>query len=114
MKNVADIEKGALPPSADHVDDAVAAPSPPKDPITSIDADIFHDVDVRVTAVLGNGSIAVRALLDLREGDVVNLDTPLDGVVDVTVNGRTIAQGEIVAVGEKFGVRLTQIAVEHR
>jgi flagellar motor switch protein FliN len=114
VKTVPDIEEGALPHSADHADDAVAAVRSPNDLIASIDADIFHDVDVRVTAVLGNGSIAVRALLDLREGDVVNLDTPLDGVVDVTVNGRTIAQGEIVAVGEKFGVRLTKIEVERR
>ncbi len=80
-------------------------------PITKIDAEIFNDVDVRLTAVLGQGTIAVRALLDLTEGSVVNLDTPLDGLIDITLNNNIVAQGEIVTVNDRFGIRITKTAV---
>jgi flagellar motor switch protein FliN/FliY len=81
-------------------------------PLVSLDAAILGDVDVRLSAILGHGSIAVRDLLELEDGSVLNLDTPLDGMIDVTLNGRIVARGEIVAVGDKFGVRIAKIVAE--
>jgi flagellar motor switch protein FliN len=81
-------------------------------PIVTLDADVFGDVDVQLQAVLGHGSISVRALLDLSEGGVLDLDTPLDGLVDLTLNGRIVARGEIVAVGDKFGIRIAKIVAQ--
>jgi flagellar motor switch protein FliN len=81
-------------------------------PLITLDSEIFDDVDVALAAVLGHGTIAVRALLDLREGSVVNLETPLDGLVELTLNNRVVARGEIVAVDDHFGVRVTEILVQ--
>lgn len=81
-------------------------------PVITIDSELFGDVDVSVQAVLGQGRLTVRSLLDLREGALVDLDTPLDGVVDLNVNGKLVARGEIVAVGDRFGVRITELAAE--
>jgi flagellar motor switch protein FliN len=79
------------------------------DPLVSLDADILGDVEVQLSAILGHGTISVRDLLDLEDGAVLNLDTPLDGMIDITLNGRIVARGEIVAVGDKFGVRIAMI-----
>jgi flagellar motor switch protein FliN len=81
-------------------------------PITTLNADIFSDVDVQLTAVLGHGILAVRALLDLTEGSIIDLDTPLDGLINLTLNNRVVAQGEIVTVNDRFGVRISKIAVD--
>jgi flagellar motor switch protein FliN len=78
----------------------------------SLDASIFHHVEVRLVAQLGSGKLTVRTMLDLAKGDVVPLETPLDGVADLKLNGRTIARGEIVAVGDTFGIRITDAAGE--
>lgn len=83
-------------------------------PLVTLDADVFADVDVSLTAVLGRGTLTVQQLLKLVEGDVVDLDTPLDGTVDITLNDRLIAQGEIVAVEDHFGVRITKIIASAR
>jgi flagellar motor switch protein FliN len=77
--------------------------------LVPLDSDILGDVEVKLSAILGHGVIAVRDLLDLEDGNVLNLDTPLDGMIDVTLNGRVVAKGEIVAVGDRFGVRIAKI-----
>lgn len=81
-------------------------------PLVTLDADIFKDVEVTLNVTLGQGMITVRDLLALTEGSAIELDTPLDGLVDVMLNGRLVAKGEIVAVGDRFGVRIAQIAAE--
>lgn len=77
--------------------------------VIGLDASIFNHVDVDVQAMLGQGHMTVADLLGLAEGSVVTLDTPLDGMVDVTLDGRVIARGEIVAVDDRFGVRIVEI-----
>lgn len=74
----------------------------------SLDAEIFDDVEVQLVAQLGSGRLSVRALLDLQSGGVIDLDTPLDGEVELKLNGKTVARGEIVAVGDRFGIRITE------
>ena len=80
--------------------------------LLSLDSELFADLSVKVTAILGQGSLSVRSMLDLADGSVVDLETPLDGLIDITVNGKVMAQGEIVAVGDKFGVRIKNVLVE--
>lgn len=74
----------------------------------SLDAEIFQHVEVELVARLGSGRLSVRALLGLEAGAVINLDTPLDGQVALTLNGKTVAHGEIVTVGDRFGIRITE------
>ena len=88
---------------------AKSAKSKKSEPLVRLDSSLLSDVDVSLTVVLGRGSLSVRELLDLRDGSVLNLDTPLDGDVDILLNGRLVATGEIVAVGDRFGVRIAKI-----
>lgn len=80
--------------------------------VTSLDASVLGDVDVQLTAILGRGMLTVKQLLDLAAGSIVELGTPLDGMVEISLNDRLIARGEIVAVEDRFGVRITQVVAE--
>jgi flagellar motor switch protein FliN len=80
--------------------------------LVRLDSEIFSDVSVKLTVTLGNGTIVVRDLLNLSEGSLIELDTPLDGMVKVMLNNRVVAHGEIVAVGDQFGVRVTKIIAQ--
>jgi len=73
------------------------------------DIDIILDIPVQLTVELGRTRIAIRNLLQLAQGSIVELDGMAGEPMDVLVNGFLIAQGEIVVVNEKFGIRLTDI-----
>lgn len=71
--------------------------------------DMIMDIPVHLTVELGRTKIAIRSLLQLAQGSVVELDGLAGEPMDVLVNGCLIAQGEVVVVNEKFGIRLTDI-----
>lgn len=71
--------------------------------------DMILDIPVTLTVELGRTKIAIRSLLQLAQGSVVELDGLAGEPMDVLVNGCLIAQGEVVVVNEKFGIRLTDI-----
>ncbi len=71
--------------------------------------DMLGDVGLTVTVELGKVNMRMRDLLALREGSVVELDQVAGGPVDVLVNGKLVARGEVVVVGEELGVRVTDI-----
>jgi flagellar motor switch protein FliN/FliY len=71
--------------------------------------DMILDIPVQLTVQLGRTKIAIRSLLQLAQGSVVELDGLAGEPMDVLVNGCLIAQGEVVVVNEKFGIRLTDI-----
>lgn len=71
--------------------------------------DMVLDIPVTLTVELGRTKIAIRSLLQLAQGSVVELDGLAGEPMDVLVNGCLIAQGEVVVVNEKFGIRLTDI-----
>ncbi|WP_324780784.1 flagellar motor switch protein FliN [Thiobacillus sedimenti] len=73
------------------------------------DIDIILDIPVMMTVELGRTKIAIKNLLQLAQGSVVELDGLAGEPMDVLVNGCLIAQGEVVVVNDKFGVRLTDI-----
>ena len=67
------------------------------------------DIPVQLTVELGRTKISIKHILQLAQGSVVELDALAGEPMDVLVNGYLIAQGEVVVVNEKFGVRLTDI-----
>jgi flagellar motor switch protein FliN/FliY len=73
------------------------------------DIDFILDIPVLLTVELGRTKISIKNLLQLAQGSVVELDGLAGEPMDVLVNGCLIAQGEVVVVNDKFGVRLTDI-----
>ncbi|MDP2256780.1 MAG: flagellar motor switch protein FliN [Polaromonas sp.] len=73
------------------------------------DIDRVLDVPVQLTAELGRARITIKNLLQLSQGSVVELDGLAGEPMDVFINGYLIAQGEVVVVNDKFGIRLTDI-----
>jgi flagellar motor switch protein FliN/FliY len=76
---------------------------------TPNDIDFILDIPVQLTVELGRTKIAIKNLLQLAQGSVVELDGMAGEPMDVLVNGCLIAQGEVVVVNDKFGIRLTDI-----
>jgi flagellar motor switch protein FliN/FliY len=73
------------------------------------DIDLILDIPVNLTVELGRTKIPIKHILQLAQGSVIELDALAGEPMDVLVNGCLIAQGEVVVVNEKFGIRLTDI-----
>lgn len=73
------------------------------------DLEAVFDVPVRVSAVLGRTRMQVRDLLGLGEGKVLELDRRVGEAIDIYVNDRLVARGEVVLVEEKLGITMTEI-----
>jgi flagellar motor switch protein FliN len=71
--------------------------------------DMLMDVSLQVAVELGRTRMTVRQLLDLQNGSVIELDRMAGDVVDVYINDRLLARGEVVVVDDKFGVRVTEL-----
>ncbi len=78
-------------------------------PETHNDIDFILDIPVQLTVELGRTKITIKNLLQLAQGSVVELNGMAGEPMDVFVNGCLIAQGEVVVVNDKFGIRLTDI-----
>ncbi len=83
--------------------------APDNVPPAANNLDLILDIPVSLTVELGRTKIAIRNLLQLAQGSVVELDGLAGEPMDVLVNGCLIAQGEVVVVNDKFGIRLTDI-----
>ena len=70
---------------------------------------VLENIDVKLTVEVGNTEIKIRDLLRLNEGSVVELDRLAGEPLDILANGTMIAKGEVVMVGERFGIRLTEV-----
>lgn len=81
--------------------------SPPSG--TRNDIDMVLDIPVQLTVELGRTKIPIKNILQLAQGSVIELDGYAGEPMDVLVNGFLIAQGEVVVVNDKFGIRLTDI-----
>jgi len=71
--------------------------------------DLILDIPVQLTVELGRTRIPIKHILQLAQGSVIELDALAGEPMDVLVNGCLIAQGEVVVVNEKFGIRLTDV-----
>jgi flagellar motor switch protein FliN/FliY len=79
----------------------------PQPPVQSLD--FILDVPLKLTVELGRSRMAVREILQLAQGSVVELTKFAGEPLEVLVNDKLIARGEVVVVNEKFGIRLTDI-----
>ncbi len=88
---------GAVAESADGVERSAA------------DLAAIYDVPVNIQAVLGRASMEVASLLRLTRGSVIELDRKVGEAIDIYVNNRLVARGEVVVVDERLGVTMTEI-----
>jgi flagellar motor switch protein FliN/FliY len=72
-------------------------------------ASALLQIPVQVTAEVGRTRIPIRHLLQLAQGSVIELETPATEPMDLLVNGRQVARGEVIVVNEHFGIRVTKI-----
>jgi type III secretion system YscQ/HrcQ family protein len=72
--------------------------------------DLAPDVPVQVIAVMGKRGISVKELMELRMGQVIDLKRPPNETVDIVVNGKLFARGELVEIDGKLGVRILKLA----
>ena len=95
---------------------ATATAEVPKAPATDeekhANLDFLLDVPVRLTAELGNCQMTMHELLELDLGSVVQLDKPANASVDVYVNQKLVARGEVVVAEDNFGIRIKEIVAK--
>ncbi|GAA0598612.1 flagellar motor switch protein FliN [Caenispirillum bisanense] len=81
----------------------------PDKPRSAADLEAVYDIPVQVSAVLGKSSMQVNQLLKLGRGAVVELDRKVGEAIDIYVNNRLVARGEVVVVEERLGITMTEI-----
>lgn len=86
---------------------AAVEPSSPAEPDAGLEA--VYDIPVKVSAVLGTCDLQIHQLLKLGRGAVVELDRKVGEAVDILVNDRLVARGEVVIVEDKLGITMTEI-----
>jgi len=92
-----EFNEGGLP-DAPHEEDKIATDLAP-----------VFDVPVNISAVLGRAHLSVAQLLQLAQGSVLELDRKVGEAIDIYVNNRLVARGEVVIVDERLGVTMTEI-----
>jgi flagellar motor switch protein FliN/FliY len=95
--------KPADPPSS-------SPPLPPSPEQSKIKLDLLMDVELAVTLRFGSRRLLLREILDLVPGAVVDLDRQVDEPVDVLLDGRLVARGEVVVLDGNYGLRVTEVA----
>lgn len=109
---------GEVEASSGGRDDEDAFDDPPSDipdkPRSAQDLEAVYDIPVRVSAVLGKSSMQVNQLLKLGRGAVVELDRKVGEAIDIYVNDRLVARGEVVVVEERLGITMTEIIKTQR
>ena len=88
-------------------DPEVAAAKPDRAGVENLR--VLENIEVALTVEVGGAEIKIRDLLRLNEGSVIELDRLAGDPLDILANGTMIAKGEVVMVGERFGVRFTEI-----
>jgi len=71
--------------------------------------DLLMDVALKITVELGRTQMMLRQVLELQHGSVIELDRLAGDAVDIYINERLIARGEVVVVDDKFGVKITEL-----
>lgn len=100
-----DLDPAAPPPP----DVVPVAPDAGEVTRTAADLEAVFDVPVQVSAVLGRARMEVGDLLKLGPGTVLELDRKVGEAIDIYVNNRLVARGEVVLVEEKLGVTMTEV-----
>jgi len=95
------------------LDTDAAAPAETR-PQNAKDLEAVYDIPVQISAVLGRATMQVSQLLKLGRGAVVELDRKVGEAIDIYVNNRLVARGEVVVVDERLGVTMTEIVKADR
>ena len=110
-----EIEADAKSAKVDDTDDSWDDPADiPDKPRSAQDLEAVYDIPVRVSAVLGKSSMQVNELLKLGRGAVVELDRKVGEAIDIYVNDRLVARGEVVVVDDRLGITMTEIIKSDR
>ncbi len=110
--NLSELDTSAKPVGDDDAELAaidVALPERDTQLASIQDLEAVYDIPVQVSAVLGKSSMQVSQILKLGRGAVVELDRKVGEAVDIYVNNRLVARGEVVVVEERLGVTMTEI-----
>ena len=83
-------------------------------PRNARDLEAVYDIPVKVSAVLGKSTMQVSQLLKLGRGAVIELDRKVGEAIDIYVNNRLVARGEVVVVEDRLGVTMTEIIKTER
>lgn len=86
----------------------------PEKPKSSAELEAVYDIPVQVSAVLGKSRMQVHQLLKLGRGAVVELDRKIGEAIDIYVNNRLVARGEVVVVDDRLGITMTEIIKAER
>jgi len=70
---------------------------------------LIQDIDVQLTVELGRTKLTIKQLLELAQGSVIELEGLAGEPMDILINGYLIAQGEVVVIEDKYGIRITEI-----
>jgi flagellar motor switch protein FliN/FliY len=100
---MADFELNDFKPEDERRDDGNDGPR------SARDLEAVYDIPVQVSAVLGKANMQVNQLLKLGRGAVVELDRKVGEAIDIYVNNRLVARGEVVLVEDKLGVTMTEV-----
>lgn len=108
---LADMENDGsqVPDNADEAGEREAASEPERPPTNAKELEAVYDIPVQVSAVLGKANMQVSQLLKLGRGAVVELDRKVGEAIDIYVNNRLVARGEVVVVEDRLGVTMTEI-----
>ena len=98
--------------AAEAATETAPAPAPAPANEQPANLDFLLDVPVRLTAELGGCQMTMQELLDMDLGSVVQLDKPANANVDVYVNQKLVARGEVVVAEENFGIRIKEIVAK--
>lgn len=102
----ADVRPVELQPLADESQDAEKA-------LFKGNLNLIGDVRVRVRVVVGEGEISISELFSLKDGSLVKLDAEANQYIDLYLDNKCIARGELVVVDESFGICIKEIVAEH-
>jgi flagellar motor switch protein FliN/FliY len=89
--------------------DEIIEPDIPDVPRSAKDLEAVYDIPVQVSAVLGKSTMEVARLLRLGKGAVVELDRKVGEAIDIYVNNRLVARGEVVVLDDRLGITMTEI-----
>ena len=110
LENLDDADEAAPPTTSERPDDDDDDMQEFADlPRSSKDLEAVYDIPVQVSAVLGKSTMQVSQLLKLGRGAVVELDRKVGEAIDIYVNNRLVARGEVVVVEDRLGVTMTEI-----
>ena len=85
-------------------------PKEPGEPVWNGDLDVIKDVQVKVQVSLGEAELSIAELMGLREHSIVALDRDASHAVDLVLDGNIVGRGNLVVVGDNFGIELTEIS----